>query len=358
MADFDYGNARIRAMKSRLLARRELEALAETGSLQGMISALAKTAYQKSVEAALTRASGLECITQAIRTDLIGTLGKAREFYSDDAGRMVAIALRPYDLHNLKAILRGLARNIPSAEILEALLPVGELKYAVLAELSRASGPRAAIDILASMNEPIAQPLLRLRTQRPGAEVSEMELALDQWHYQEARKYMESAPSAAEVLDAAMKLEADINNVLTMLRFAQEPEERRRLQERMGFSDLALLLVEPGYLAPSTLVRVGSQDNLDAAVEMLAGTRYEVALRDGLQAYKKSSRLSEFEIHLRRFRLSWLSKWTFKDPLGIGVFLGYLALKITEINNLRWITHGIQLGLGTGEIKAGLEYAL
>jgi vacuolar-type H+-ATPase subunit C/Vma6 len=184
-----------------------------------------------------------------------------------------------------------------------------------------------------------------------------MELALDQWHYQESRKYMESAPSAAEVLNEAMKLEADVSNMLTMLRFAQEPEERRRLQERMGFSDLALLLVEPGLLAPSILVRVGSQDNLDTAVELLAGTRYEPALREGLQAYKQTSRLSEFEIHLRRFRLGWLSKWIFKDPLGVGVFLGYLALKITEINNLRWITHGIQLGLGTGEIKAGLEYA-
>lgn len=344
-------------MKSRLLARRDLEALAETGSLQGMISGLAKTAYRKSVEAALARASGLECITQALRMDLISTLGKAREFYSDEAGRMVAIALRPYDLHNLKTILRGLARNIPSAEILGVLLPVGELKYVLLAELSRAPGPRAAIDILASMNEPIAQPLLQLRTRRPGADVVEMELALDQWYYEEAEKYMESAPSAAEVLDAAMKLDADVNNLLTMLRFAQEPEERRRLQERMGFSDLALLLVEPGLLAPSTLVRVGSQDNLDAAVELLAGTRFEPALRDGLQAYKQSSRLSEFEIRLRRFRLSWLSKWIFKDPLGIGVFLGYLALKITEINNLRWITHGIQLGLGTSEIKAGLEYA-
>ena len=85
MADFDYGNARIRAMKSRLLARRELEALAETGSLQGMISALAKTAYQKSVEAALTRASGLECITQAIRTDLIGTLGSGVYNYGIDS---------------------------------------------------------------------------------------------------------------------------------------------------------------------------------------------------------------------------------------------------------------------------------
>lgn len=344
-------------MKSRLLARRELEALAETGSLQGMVSALAKTAYRKSIESALARASGLEVISQAIRMDLISTLGKARGFYSDDAGSMVAIALRPYDLHNLKTILRGLARNIASAEILEALVPVGELKYAVLSELSRAQGPRAAIDILASMNEPIAQPLLRLRARQPGADVPEMELALDQWHYQEARKYMESAPSAAEVLDAALKLDADINNVLSMLRFVQEPDERRRLHEQMGFSDLSLLLVEPGLLAPATLVRMGSQDSMDTAVELLAGTRFEPALRDGLQAYKHTNRLSEFEVHLRRYRLSWLSKLIFKDPLGIGVFLGYLALKIAEINNLRWITNGIHLRLESREIKAGLEFA-
>jgi V/A-type H+-transporting ATPase subunit C len=69
VADFDYGNARIRAMKARLLVRRDLEALAEAGSLQGLISALAKTPYQKSVETALARASGLDCITQAIRMD-------------------------------------------------------------------------------------------------------------------------------------------------------------------------------------------------------------------------------------------------------------------------------------------------
>ena len=40
MSDFDYGNARLRVMKSRLLSRQELEALAEAGSLNGLIAAL------------------------------------------------------------------------------------------------------------------------------------------------------------------------------------------------------------------------------------------------------------------------------------------------------------------------------
>ena len=357
MADFDYGNARLRAMKSRLLARGELETLAEVGSLQGLISALAKTAYQKSIEAALTQASGLECIAQAIRMDLINICGKVRNFFRDDAGRMVSIALRPYDLHNIKAILRGLSRNVPSAEILSALLPVGEVNYAVLAELARLPGPRAAIDLLASMNEPIAQPLLKLRARHPGADLPEMELALDQWHYQEAWNFIQTAPSANEVLASALKLEADIVNLLSVLRFAHEPDERRRLHERGGAGELVELLVEPGFVSHALLVHVGNQDSLEAAVEALVGTRYAPALTAGLGAFMQTGRLSDIEKHLKRFRLNWLSNLIFKDPLGIGVFLGYLALKVNEINNLRWITHAIHLGLGPREIKAELEFA-
>jgi len=341
-------------MKSRLLSRRDLESLAETGSLQGLISGLARTAYQKSIEAALARTSGMESIAQALRTDLIGTLGKARGFYLDEAGSMVAIALRPYDIHNLKAILRGLAMNVASAEILNALLPIGDLKYAVLSDLARAPSLRAAIDLLASMNEPIAQPLLRLRARQPGADVPEMERALARWHYQEADQWMESAPAGAGVLASALKLEADVENLQTMLRFAHDPAERRHLYER-GKADLGALLLPSGTLSPNLLTRVGEQDNLEAAVELLAGARYEPALRAGLLGFKQTGRLGEFETHLKRFRLSWFSKLMIRDPLGIGVFLGYLALKISEINNLRWIALGTNLGLGAGEIKAGLE---
>jgi V/A-type H+-transporting ATPase subunit C len=343
-------------MKSRLLTRRELEALAEAGSLQGLISSLAKSVYHKSIEMALVRASGLECLVQAFHMDMIDTLGRVRNFYTEDAGKMAAIALRPYDVHNLKTVLRGLARNVTPAEIIPALLPVGDLKYAVLADLARAPGSRAAIDMLVSMNEPLAKPLIELRLRRPGAEIHEMELVLDQWHYREAIKYLQSAHPAAEILGEALKLDADIENLLVMLRFVRDPEERRNLQERLG-GDLTSLLVAAGRLPHAQLVRLGSLDNIEAAVESLESTRFGSALQAGLQAFKQTGRLSEFETRLKHFRLSWLSQLIYKDTLGIGVFLGYLALKINEINNLRWVTHGINLGLNAGEIKAELELA-
>ena len=137
MADFDYGNARLHAMKSRLLSQHRLETLADNASLSGLIATLAQTSYRKPVEAALTRASGLDCINEALRLDLTGTLGNIRSFYQDQAVELVAIVLRTYDIHNLKTILRGLTKNLPPGDILPVLLPVGDLNYFTLADLTR-----------------------------------------------------------------------------------------------------------------------------------------------------------------------------------------------------------------------------
>ena len=84
MADFDYGNTRLRAMKSRLIPRRTLEGLAEAGSVQGLINALTDTAYREAVEAALVRLVGMDCLAEALRNDLVATVGKARRSGSQD----------------------------------------------------------------------------------------------------------------------------------------------------------------------------------------------------------------------------------------------------------------------------------
>jgi V/A-type H+-transporting ATPase subunit C len=357
MPDFDYGNARLHALKSRLLSQHELETLVENASLPGLIAALARTSYRKPVEAALTRLSGLDCINEALRLDLTGALGNIRSFYQDQAAELVAIVLRTYDIHNLKTILRGLSSNIPPGDILPVLLPVGDLNYYTLADLTRASGPRAAIDILASMNFPIAQPLLHLRAERPGAEVFDMELALDQWYFREANNYLKEAGQKDEILLAALRLDADIINLLTVLRFAHAPAERKLPGSRMGLLETYHLFVGPGRLSFATLNRVASETTVKAAVETLAGTPYDNPLKKGLQDYAQTNRVSTFEKHLLKFRLDWARRLVARDPLGIGVLIGYLALKINEVSNIRWIANGINLGLKPNAIRLELELA-
>lgn len=356
MSEFDFGNARLRVMKSRLLSRLELEALAEAGSLNGLIAALTRTPYRKPVEAALARTSGMNCITSALRDDLINTLGKIQSFYQGEAQDMVVIVLRSYDIHNLKAILRGLSHHIISTEILSALIPVGELKSDILVDLTRASDPRVAIDLLASMNSPFARPLLKLRAEVPGADIPRMELALEKWGFSQAMGFLESELHDGKVLSSSLNLDADLANLLTVLRFAQAPEERKLLRQWLREESLYPLLIGPGSLPFDLLVRAGMQVTLDAAVEAFAGSVYEEYLRAGLTSYAGSSRLSDLERQLRRFRLRWMSGKILSDPLGIGVVLGYSALKVNEVSNLHWIAQGTSLGLNAQSIRANLEF--
>lgn len=357
MSGYEYGNARLRAMRSRLLSRRELDALAGTGSLQGLIAALAKTVYQKPVESALTRYTGMNCIDEALRNDLINTVGRISGFYHEETLGTIALVLRTYDIHNLKAILRGLSRNVSSSEIIAVLLPIGELKMGTLRELARSNNPREVIDLLASQSLPFAAPLLKLRSEHPGAETFEMELALDQWHANEIHQALRSQEEETPLADA-FALDVDITNLLTVLRFVHDPHERDVLRDRLGSEDVSPLFLRAGKIPFETLSAAGRQDALSSAVESFADTKFESVLRAGLEIYSRSNRLSDIEKQLKHHRLQQMAWLIPKDPLGIGVLLGYIALKVNEIGNLRWIASGINLDLKAEAIQAGLEAVL
>jgi vacuolar-type H+-ATPase subunit C/Vma6 len=156
-------------------------------------------------------------------------------------------------------------------------------------------------------------------------------------------------------LSFALALEADLDNVLTVLRFAQYPHERNLLRERLDTDQVAYLLIGPGHIAHELLTNAFRQDTVASAIETLSGSFLGPSLRAGLDAYARSNRLSDIERQLKHYRLAWMSSQIRKDPLGIGVVLGYMALKVNEVDNIRWITQGINLGLKTDAIRAGLE---
>lgn len=352
MADYDYGNARVRAMKSRLLKPRDLESLTEAGSLPGLIAALTHTVYQRSIESALTQSTAIQCVDSALKNDLTANVGKLRGFYEGDAHGMIVLLLRSYDLHNLKAILRGLEHNTSAAEILSILLPIGDLDVRTLNQLAGLNDPREAVDVLASMGFAIAQPLLKARAGSPGAEPFALELALDRWYFEEAGAFVKEHGEHPDLLGRAFALDADLLNVLTVLRFAHKPAERERLPQ-----DASWLFIRQGTIAMDVLESARRHDSVAAVVESLAHTTLGNTLRSGLEAYGKTRRLSDVEKHLRSYRLRWMAGHIAKEPLGIGVPLGFIALKVNEIGNIRWIANGINLGLPVESIRAGLEVA-
>jgi V/A-type H+-transporting ATPase subunit C len=331
-------------MKARLLDRQAIEDMSGTGNLQNLINKLVETPYRPALESALVRTSGREAIMTALHEDLVQTLNKLENFFSGKTWEFVSLALRSYDVHNIKAILRGLDKGVPGDQIARALLPVGRLRQAILDELANSDSPRDAIDRMGTMRLPLAQPLLDLRAERPGAEVFAMEVALEQWHNQDARRRLQKAPREFKYLLDALQVEADITNILTALRLAMAPQEREKVEDVMNGQAVSSLMIGPGKLSFDKLDTAAEED-LESAVERLAIAPYGEALQTGFERFQRTGRLSEIENELMRSRLSWRSKLVLKDPLGVGVILAYMALKINEVRNIRKIALGLDAGM-------------
>jgi V/A-type H+-transporting ATPase subunit C len=355
MSEFDYANARLRAMKSRLLSRHTLEELTLAGSVPALLTALGNTAYREAVQAAFARASlptGLQTLADALRDDLVATVGRVREFFSEDspARQLAALVLRRYDIHNLKTVLRGLARQVPSDEILTATLPVGDLRPVDLAELARAASVRNAIDLLATWRMPLAQPLLEPRVSgRDGsAEISEMEVALEHWHYRTALEAASRAGATGAMLYEALQLQADMTNLLTALRLVGLTGRLEKVES---------LFVGPGHMPVKQLEAAASQASVTEALHLLAPAPYGETLISALAQYEITPRLSIFERALAQHELRWASSLSIRDPLGIGVLIGYVVLKANEIANLRMIAQGLWLDESPDRLRAQLLFA-
>jgi V/A-type H+/Na+-transporting ATPase subunit C len=351
MAEYDYGNARLRAMKARLFSPAQLEALLESPNLTALITALIETSYGPAIEAALVRLRGVDCLHAAFRQDALETLGKLARFYRDDSGEedaaeLLALALRRYDVHNVKTILRGLAGQLPADAILPLTLPVGDLRAPDLAALAGAANVHTAVNLLATWLLPLAQPLLKLRAQTPDAGLFAMELALERWYW---RLALTAAPQE-RVWSAVQQREVDCLNLLTALRLAGRAEIDAALRALPGATGqngrgdpVAALFVGPGQLDPALLVQAARQETVAAAVALLAQTPYAAALAEGLAAFEVNGRLTSFERALLRDQLAYARQLFVRDPLGIGVALGYLTLKQNELTNLRLIAQGLRL---------------
>ena len=136
--DYGYGNARVRAMKSRLLDARAYGDLLAATSIDMVIEMLVRTAYRETIEATLVKYGGVKCVAEALRLDLARTVGRIKLFFEGRPRALVALLLSRWDMRNLMAVLRGQARGVPAEEILDALVPAGPVRSRVV--LTRLAG--------------------------------------------------------------------------------------------------------------------------------------------------------------------------------------------------------------------------
>ncbi len=355
---YGYGNARLRAMRSRLLTEADYGALLAKTNIEELISALTDTPYQQDIEVALMRVEGVRCVFEAVRANLTRTLRQVRGFFEGRPRALIDILLRRWDRHNLLTILRGQFQEIPPESVLSTVVPVGQLDEVSLRELARQPGLRAALDLMMTWRLPYARVLQQAQA-RPEviADLDQLELALNRFHYASLWEALGPANGDRVIMLEYLQTEIDLINLSTTLRLARIPGVVALVSQRYNAQDIRPLLLEThGHLSTQQLSELVTKDEgLEGVVQALSDTRYGPALAAGWQRYQAGEGgLTVLERELERWQARQTAAMFSRNPLGIAIPIGYIGCKELEVANLRLIAQAVALDMKREQVRRDL----
>ena len=350
MVLYDYGNTRLRARISGLFSLAELEIFSELKSIDNLISRLSKTHYKKSIEIALTHAHDYGCIVEALRRELMDIHGNLKTFYDEEIWKKLRLIFLRIDLQNVKAIIRGVSHKIPVNDIIASLSPLGTISTAMLTQIAKSKDIVDAIDAITVYKLEFADELFSIKGMEQPYGASEIERIIETWYYNQSARLLSGKDSNTILVREMNAIETDIVNLNITLRYVNTPDSPELENHPIDY-----YLIQGGSLPPELLVSISSAGNVEDAVKRLVNERYHEPLLRAIGLFHENGLLSNFERELRLYALKWMGKLPKQNPFGIGVPIGYTALKKSEIRNIRWIAKGISSGFTPDFIKENFE---
>lgn len=353
---YEYGNTRLRAMRSRLLARPDYVDMMGAGSLDRMLAMLADTAYSSDVEEALVRGRGLDRLDRALRANLARSLVKMASFYEGRPREKVDLLAGRWDLRNLRALVRLSGAPLAAIDPSAILVPAGRLGEAELAELAAQGDVTTLVDLMVAWGIPSADSAFALLRARGDytteGDIWVLERAIDSAFAAEMDRSLAGEDDGAVLV---LRAEIDARNLELALRiraarragepgWSEEPAADRYL--RGGIVDRELweeiAATESAEAVAELATRRSPVPGWDAALSVWAADDDLTGLGDRMQRAITSAAVGRF---------------VRGDPLGFDIPVAFTFAKEAEIRNLQLIGRGLVHRLPMTDVEERLEIA-
>jgi len=347
--EYDYINARIKGMKSRLLNPPVFESLILKPDVESIIAELVNTPYKEEIEKATIQYSGIKCIEVALRKDFTNAFRRILWFMNGGESEIyIKILLSRWYVQNIKTILRGKNIHVTSAEILECLVPAGQLDDTTLVELIKQPDVKAVIDLLATWGIDYAKPLTRnFKEYSEKRDLSILEYAIDRFYFENALKAVKGEKYDDAVIRDMIMAEIDVTNIKSVLRIIRDKID---IEEAQGF------LIKGGItLDTDKLLAMMRSGTLEGAIKHLETTPYNFLFKIPEEVFR-AGKISVIEKELEKYLIKRGISRFLGDPLSIAIAVGYIWAKYNEITNIRIIARCKTADVPEKEVRGELVY--
>ena len=329
-----YINAKIRALKGRLLTQYDYENLLKARGYKGLAEQLRFTAYSKDLDKEVNSYDELIAIYyRSLFKDYV----KLIDSLSGNIRRLVYHLYQRYELENLKVILRMVCFNRQSEKVRPLLFPLIKYRSFLMNELIVSKDLLELIQRLKGTwyHEPLENSFYRFENE---GETFPLEMALDLTYYKQFWEIVSLlARKDKKITKALLGIRLDITNILWIMRF----------KESYHFSPEEILnysLVDGRYISKKIRKKLAySIDGMDI-IANLKGTPYKGVLQD----------MDDLEmgcIRLLQYAISSAKKDWHGFPFQIGIIFDYILFKDMEVKDLVTITEAKRIGFPSEKVK-------
>lgn len=345
--DYGYTNARIRGMRWRLLKQSFFDDLMASKDMGTVIQKVLQTEYGPELESRILHGRTATQVDEALKDNMTATFRKVLALANPEAHELITTLLGRWDLFNVKTIIRGKHMVLPAEEIIDSLIPVGQLTQVDMDELARQESVKAVVDTLATWRLPFAVPLRDVLPEyQQSQDLSLLELALDRYYYEWASRRLSSRRTNVKLAREFLGVQVDTMNLLTTLRL---------LNSDLGDTDASRFFVPGGnVVSHDVFMDLASKSDVDEVFNRIKKTPFGRPLEEVALMYVEKGSVSVFERALEDylFRKAFVNGKG--DPLGIGLAISYLWAKANEVTNLRIVVKGVSVGMPTERMREEL----
>ena len=339
-----YVNARVRSRRAALFDEDDYRKLVRMGT--GEIARyMEESEYETEMNALGARHSGVDLIEYALNRNLAKHFDDLLEWAEGRLYEQVVNYLRKFDAWNAKTAIRGIYSGASPEEIETDFIRAGEFDDSLLDRLAAADSIEEAVELLSGTI--FEAGLAAAYDEYESADVLvPLENAIDKTFYEHLLDdtSTRASPNSPEGLyRQVLQAEIDFRNVRNALRLSRtgtdlDPDE---------------YFIEGGVLFERAQLR-GLVGNFEDLVEHIRGSTYGEELSMALTDLDEAATLSGFERALESALLEYSDALSYTYPISICSAISYILAKEREIENIRAIARGREVGLSATEIEREL----
>ena len=335
---FAYANARVKAMKARLLSKQVMEQFMKAESVMDILGMLDRTPYKQDLSEPALHYAGAELIEFALGRHMARQARKVLSIIPQDAVGTIAAILEKWDIYNLKTILLGKHLGHTQEKIASLLVPAGSLTPAELKRLNEQKDVEELTRFVGrTYYGKVLVPLLE--DYKKTRNIQPMLNALEKEYFTRLPERMGRAgPDELSIL-SLVKSEIDVKNIMNVLRGKKEGAKEEQMKR---------FIIPGGNIAPRTINNLIKCRTIDEIVSKL---RSKYNLEQALERYRMDRSLVHFEMAMERKLVEKWLKTLRISTISTGALVDYLYLLEREITNIRKIVRAKEFNLPLEKLK-------